>query len=99
MRGQIGVELPARLRGGDEPPGVDDYEKATEPCSKDTGLWREADVGPGEWFVVYWNGFIGLANKSLNMPPDAILGLMEAFRADPRDHEGYKLLRIRSSRL
>ena len=60
----------------DKPPEPDAYEKATVPCAeKGTGVWREADVPPGEWFVVYWNGFIGLADKALNMPPVAILML------------------------
>jgi len=64
-----------------EPPQPDDFEKATEPCEKITGLWREGDVGPGEWFVVYWNGFIGLADKALLMPPEAIL-MLENSRKD-----------------
>jgi formylglycine-generating enzyme required for sulfatase activity len=64
-----------------KPPEPDQYEKATEANQEHTSLWREGDVGPGEWFVVYWNGFIGLANKSLNMPPDAIF-MIENARKD-----------------
>jgi len=50
----------------------DDFEKLTEKNADVLGLWREKVVPPGEWFVVYWNGYIGLANKTLVMPPDAI---------------------------
>jgi formylglycine-generating enzyme required for sulfatase activity len=55
------------------PPPPDEYEKLTEKNKDELGLWREKTVAPGEWFVVYWNGFVGLVNKNLTMPPDAIL--------------------------
>jgi formylglycine-generating enzyme required for sulfatase activity len=51
----------------------DAYEKATEKNAAQCGLYREKEVNPGEWLVVYWNGFIGLVNRTLTMPPDAIL--------------------------
>jgi len=51
----------------------DDYEKATEKNMEIWGLFREKTVAPGEWLVVYWNGFIGLANRTRTMPPDAIV--------------------------
>jgi hypothetical protein len=56
-----------------EPPAPDDYEKLTDKNKEALGLFREKTVAPGEWFVVYWNGFIGLANRNFTMPPDAII--------------------------
>ena len=56
-----------------KPPDPDSFEKATE--GKKVGLWREATLPPGEWYVIYWYGFIGLANKALVMPPVAILNI------------------------
>jgi formylglycine-generating enzyme required for sulfatase activity len=50
----------------------DAFEKVTAEHAEEWGLWREATVQPGQWLVVYWNGFIGLANKTLTMPPDVI---------------------------
>lgn len=64
---QKNVQLP------DPPKPPDEYEKLTEKDKDELGLFQEKTVAPGEWFVVYWNGFIGLANKNLTMPPDAIL--------------------------
>ena len=58
---------------GDPPVPPDEYEKLTEKNKEELGLWREKTVAPGEWFVVYWNGFVGLVNKNLTMPPDAIV--------------------------
>jgi len=51
----------------------DEYENLTEKNREIWGLWRETTVAPGEWFVVYWQGFIGLVNPTLTMPPDAIV--------------------------
>lgn len=51
----------------------DAYEKATEKNAAQCGLYREKTLPPGEWLVVYWNGFIGLVNRTLTMPPDAIV--------------------------
>lgn len=51
----------------------DTYEKATEKNAAQCGLYRERTIPPGEWLVVYWNGFIGLVNRTLTMPPDAIV--------------------------
>jgi len=57
-----------------KPPMPDKYEKATDNRNADEcGVWRGAIIAPGEWLVIYWNGFLGLANKTLTMPPDAIL--------------------------
>ncbi len=64
---QKNIQLPA------PPVPPDEYEKLTEKNKDELGLFREKTVAPGEWFVVYWNGFFGLANKNLTMPPDAIL--------------------------
>jgi formylglycine-generating enzyme required for sulfatase activity len=57
----------------DPPAPPDEYEKHTEKHKDELGLFVEKVVAPGEWFVVYWNGYVGLANKNLTMPPDAIL--------------------------
>jgi formylglycine-generating enzyme required for sulfatase activity len=58
----------------EKPPMPDAYEKATDNKNRDEcGVWRGATIAPGEWLVIYWNGFLGLANKTLTMPPDAIL--------------------------
>ncbi len=54
------------------PPAPDEYETRTAPFADVVGLWREKRVEPGEWYLVYWNGFLGLANKALVMPPEAI---------------------------
>jgi hypothetical protein len=62
----------------DPPAPPDEWEKLTEKNMAIWGLWREGTVAPGEWFVVYWNGFIGLANKTLTMPPDAIFAVPES---------------------
>ncbi|MFQ5845055.1 MAG: hypothetical protein ACE5JG_08710, partial [Planctomycetota bacterium] len=56
-----------------QPPPPDRYEQATANQRKVIGLWREKLVAPGQWLLVYWNGFIALANPTRNMPPDAIL--------------------------
>jgi formylglycine-generating enzyme required for sulfatase activity len=64
---QKNVQLP------DPPPEPDAYEKATEKNQAIWGLFREQTVAPGEWYVVYWNGFLGLVNRTRTMPPDAIL--------------------------
>jgi len=55
------------------PPAPDEYETRTAPFADRIGLWREGRVEPGEWLLVYWNGFLGLANKALVMPPDAVI--------------------------
>ena len=67
-----------------KPPPKDDYEKVTEPIKKQIGLWREADLPAGEYYVVYWNGVIGFANKALTMPPDGIL-LMDVRKETKRN--------------
>jgi len=64
----------------DPPPAPDDFEKATEKNAAQCGLWREGVLPPGEWVVVYWHGYLGLTNKALTMPPDAI------FVLDPKKH-------------
>ncbi len=64
---QKNVQLPA------PPPPPDAYETLTAKSEGELGLFREGTVAAGEWLVVYWNGFIGLANKNLTMPPDAIV--------------------------
>jgi hypothetical protein len=56
-----------------KPPEPDRYELATQKQQKQVGMWREDTLPPGEWLVVYWYGHIGLANKALIMPPDAII--------------------------
>jgi len=56
-----------------KPPDPDEYEKLTAKHAASIGLWREATVPAGEWLLVYWNGFLGLANKTLVMPPDAVI--------------------------
>ncbi len=56
-----------------KPPPPDEYEKFSRPLEAQIGLWREADLKPGEWFVVYWNGTIGLLNKALIMPPEGMV--------------------------
>ena len=71
-------KLPRKLRQEqpepEKPPMPDPYEKATDnKNAAECGVWRGATIAPGEWLVVYWNGFLGLANKTLTMPPDAIL--------------------------
>jgi len=72
----------AQRRGGPlppKPPEPDAYERSTRPRREAVGVWREKTVPPGEWFVVSWNGYLGLAGKGLVMPPDAILAV-ESFR-------------------
>ncbi len=64
---QKNVQLP------NPPPPPDAYETLTAKNEAEWGLFREKTVAPGEWLLVYWNGFIGLANKNLTMPPDAIV--------------------------
>jgi len=64
---QKNVQLPA------PPVPPDEYETLTAKNQEELGLFREKTVAPGEWLVVYWNGFIGLANRNLTMPPDAIV--------------------------
>jgi hypothetical protein len=59
----------------DPPAPPDEYEKLTEKHQAELGLFREKEVAAGEWFVVWWNGYIGLANKNFTMPPDAILAV------------------------
>jgi formylglycine-generating enzyme required for sulfatase activity len=51
------------------PPEPDAYEKAT---FKNKTVWREGDFPPGEYQLVYWYGYIGLATRSMSMPPKAI---------------------------
>jgi formylglycine-generating enzyme required for sulfatase activity len=71
-------KLPRKLRqerpAPVKPPMPDEYEKATDNKNEEEcGVWHGATIAPGEWLVIYWNGFLGLANKTLTMPPDAIL--------------------------
>ncbi|MCK6458489.1 MAG: formylglycine-generating enzyme family protein [Planctomycetes bacterium] len=66
---QKNVPLPPKPKDYD----ADAYEKATEKNAAQCGLYREKTVEAGEWLVVYWNGFIGLVNRTLTMPPDAIV--------------------------
>jgi hypothetical protein len=48
-----------------EPPQPDRYEKDTiKNMDAGAGLWREGEIPPGEWLVVYWYDHIGLANKA-----------------------------------
>jgi len=56
-----------------EPPTLDEYENAVRKVRSTLGNWRKAEIEPGEYIIVYWHGFIGLANKTLTMPPSAIL--------------------------
>jgi formylglycine-generating enzyme required for sulfatase activity len=71
-----------------EPPLPDAYETGTEKNRKEIGFWREGKVEPGEWYVVYWYGYLGLANKALTMPPVAILNI---------PHETKNVVRERSA--
>ncbi|HEX5137657.1 MAG TPA: SUMF1/EgtB/PvdO family nonheme iron enzyme [Planctomycetota bacterium] len=59
----------------DPPPNyeADAYETATEKNAAQCGLYREGTLAPGEWLVAYWNGYIGLVNRNLTMPPEAIV--------------------------
>jgi hypothetical protein len=66
----------------------DDYEKATEKNADQCGLYREKVLEKGEWLVVYWNGFIGLVNRTLTMPPDAILMVDNKKVTRKRDQPG-----------
>ncbi len=63
----------------EQPPEPDEFEKLTEKNKEFYGLWRRKLLPPGEYLLVYWNGFIGLANPSRTMPPDAI------FMTDPKE--------------
>ncbi|MEE8106448.1 MAG: SUMF1/EgtB/PvdO family nonheme iron enzyme [Planctomycetota bacterium] len=56
-----------------KPPAMDKYEQAVLKVKSSLHNWREAEFEPGEFIIVYWHGFIGLTNKSLTMPPAAIL--------------------------
>ena len=62
----------------EEPPEVpapDAFEAATVKQREQAGVWNESVIPAGEWNVVYWYGFIGLAGKSKRIPPAAILML------------------------
>jgi len=64
-------QIPAPEKPDDYEP--DHYEELTEGKNVErNGLWRGGEIAPGEWYVVFWNGFYALANKALTMPPDAI---------------------------
>ncbi|MHC4955836.1 MAG: SUMF1/EgtB/PvdO family nonheme iron enzyme [Planctomycetota bacterium] len=54
------------------PPPPDIYEAATVKQRETAGVWHEGTLGPGEWNVVYWYGFIGLVGRAKRMPPEAI---------------------------
>jgi formylglycine-generating enzyme required for sulfatase activity len=69
------LPLHAGVRGTPDDVRVDTYAILTESNRKTTGNWREGVVPPGEWLVVYWNGFLGLTDRELSMPPEAILAL------------------------
>jgi formylglycine-generating enzyme required for sulfatase activity len=93
-------KLPNKLRqerpAPVKPPMPDQYEKATDNKNADEcGVWHGATIAPSEWLVVYWNGFLGLANKTLTMPPDAILRLnkkkMQRKREQPAPPSEIKL--------
>ncbi len=58
-----------------KPPEPDAFEIATRKKQAEIGLWREKTLPPGEWIVVYWYGYIGLANKAGIMPPEGIFML------------------------
>jgi hypothetical protein len=75
-----------------KPPDPDRFELALAKNEK-LGLWRENTIPPGEWLVVYWYGFIGLANKTKLMPPDAIfmLDARKDIKRERRGIEGAKL--------
>ena len=51
----------------------DEYETLTEKNSETCGLWRNGTIKAGAYYLVYWNGFLGLANKARIMPPDLII--------------------------
>jgi len=70
-----------------KPPEVSAYEEATVANEANAGLWVERTIEPGEWIVVYWGGFIGLASRSQLMPPEAIILL-----ANPRKDFDDRLL-------
>jgi len=55
------------------PPEPDAFEKETAGDARALGLWREEELPPGEWIVGTWNGWLALADKTLGMPPRAIL--------------------------
>ncbi|MCZ6573645.1 MAG: SUMF1/EgtB/PvdO family nonheme iron enzyme [Planctomycetota bacterium] len=63
----------------EQPPEPDEFEKLTEKNKEFYGLWRRKLLPPGEYLLVYWNGFIALANPARTMPPDAI------FMTDPKE--------------
>lgn len=71
----------------EKPPEPDEFEKMTEKMEDEIGLWREKTLEPGEWVVVYWYGFIGLANKALLMPPDAIIAIENPRKALRRERK------------
>jgi hypothetical protein len=71
----------------EKPPEPDKYEEMTTKLVDEIGLWREKTVEPGEWVVVYWYGFIGLANKALIMPPDAIIEIENPRKAIDRERK------------
>ena len=56
----------------EQPPEPDEFEKLTARHKENYGLWRKQLMPPGEYLLVYWKGFIGLANPARTMPPDAI---------------------------
>jgi len=60
-----------------KPPEADLYEELTKKKRKEVGLWREETLPPGEWVLVYWYGFVGLANKARVMPPDGIVAFAD----------------------
>jgi len=55
------------------PPAPDKYEAATVKQRAQSGVWHEAEIGAGEWNVIYWYGFIGLTGRAKSSPPQAIL--------------------------
>ena len=73
--GVLRSDLPLRagVRGAQQEDRIDSYAVATESNREAIGSWCEGTVPPGEWLVVYWNGFLGLTGRELTMPPRAIL--------------------------
>jgi hypothetical protein len=83
-KGLLAPEKPANY----EP---DAYEKLTHKNSAaGCGLWREGEIKPGTYYVVFWNGFLALTNKAKTMPPDAIFPIESLAKSVTRKRRAAK---------